>query len=159
MEENKETCPVCYEEIKKYGFCVTNCSHIFCMDCMVKCIKTGHDGCPLCRENMCSTNIDSVLCEKEREEVYSEGYEAGHISGYEQASIECDQHYEQLKMRIYNRGYKEGTDISKEIINYWKNKYNGLDKIYKGTVHQLQKTNTLSKPYKEQKKLSRSTSA
>ena len=62
-------------------------------------------------------------------------------------------------MELYNRGYKEGTEISKEIINYWKNKYNGLDKIYKGTVHQLQKTNTLSKPYKEQKKLSRSTSA
>ena len=39
MEDTSEICPICYEEIKKYGFCVTNCSHVFCMDCMVESMK------------------------------------------------------------------------------------------------------------------------
>ena len=50
-------------------------------------------------KNMCSTNIDSVLCEKNVKK-YILKVMPGHISGYKQASIECDQHYKQLKMRI-----------------------------------------------------------
>ena len=58
MEDTNETCPVCFLEIKQYGFCVTNCSHTFCMDCMFKCIKTSNDSCPLCRKELCSTPIN-----------------------------------------------------------------------------------------------------
>ena len=159
MADSQETCPVCFEDIKTYGFCVTNCAHIFCMNCMVKCIKTGHDGCPICRQNLSSTPVDSVLTDRERSEQFSAGWENGFEVGYAQATTECNQHIEQVTMRVYNQGYHAGTEVSSEIAIFWRNKYNGLNKIYKGTVHQLQKTKTLSLPLQERRKLTRSTSA
>ena len=154
MEDTNETCPVCFLEIKQYGFCVTNCSHTFCMDCMFKCIKTSNDSCPLCRKELCSTPVDNVLSERERLEQWENGFEVG----YAEATTECNEHIEQITTRVYNQGYSAGTEVSSEIATYWRNKYNGLSKIYKGTVHQLQKTKTLSLPHQERRKLSRSTS-
>ena len=69
-----------------------------------------------------------------------------------------NEHIEQITTRVYNQGYSAGTEVSSEIATYWRNKYNGLSKIYKGTVQQLQKTKTLSLPHQERRKLSRSTS-
>ena len=159
MTDSQETCPVCFEGIKTYGFCVTNCSHIFCMNCMVKCIKNGHDGCPICRQELCSTPVDSVLTERERSEQFSAGWENGFEVGYAQATTECNQHIEQVTMRDYNQGYHEGTEVTSEIMTLWREKYAALDKLYKETVNQLQKTKTLSLPYQERRKLTRSTSA
>ena len=48
MDETLEKCPICYEKIQKYGFCITNCKHQFCMDCMMKHIQ-NNQSCPLCR--------------------------------------------------------------------------------------------------------------
>ena len=158
MEDTNETCPVCFLEIKQYGFCVTNCSHTFCMDCMVKCIKTCNDSCPLCRKELCSTPVVSIINNEERQTIYNEGWNEGHEIGYEQANIEFEDQIQEVTTRVYNQGYHAGVEVSSEITRFWKSKYNGLNKIYKGTVHQLQRTNTLSKPYKERVKLSRSTS-
>ena len=158
MEDTNETCPVCFEDIKTYGFCITNCSHIFCTNCIVKTIKTGHDGCPICRQELCSVPTDPVISEREQTEQYALGFSSGHEVGYEQATLDSNTHVEQITIRVYNQGYHAGTEVSSEIATYWRNKYNGLNNIYKGTVHQLQRTNTLSKPYKERRKLTRSTS-
>ena len=155
MEDTIETCPICFLEIKQYGFCITNCSHTFCLDCMIKTVKAGHDGCPICRQELCSTPVNSAaITDRERLEQWENGFEVG----YAQATEECNQHIELVTTRVYNQGYYEGTEVSSEIATYWRNKYNGLNSIYKGTVHQLQKTKTLSLPYQERRKLTRSTS-
>ena len=158
MGDSEEMCPVCYEEIKKYGFCVTNCTHVFCMDCMVKAIKKGHDNCPICRKELCSTPTDPVVSEREQTEQYAEGFSSGHEVGYGQATIDCDIHIEQITTRVYNQGFHAGTEISRDITALWRDKYEGLSKIYKETVHQLQKTNTLSLPCNEKRRLTRSNS-
>ena len=61
-------------------------------------------------------------------------------------------------MRVYNQGYHDGTEVSNEVIKFWRDKYVGLTYLYKETVNQLQKTNTLSLPYMEKRKLTRSSS-
>ena len=78
MEDTNETCPICYEEIKKYGFCVTNCSHVFCMDCMVESMKQKRS-CPLCRENM-----DPEVTDTNETADYKLGFQVGSEFGYEE---------------------------------------------------------------------------
>ena len=78
MEDTNETCPICYEEIKKYGFCVTNCSHTFCMDCMVESMKQKRS-CPLCREN-----LDPEVTEANETADYKLGFQVGAEFGYEE---------------------------------------------------------------------------
>ena len=92
MEDNSETCPICYEEIKKYGFCVTNCSHVFCMDCMVESMKQRRS-CPLCRENM-----DPEVTEANETADYKLGFQVGAEFGYEE-------------------GYEEGKEYSQKVFD------------------------------------------
>lgn len=49
----QEECPVCYEIIPDDKNCVTQCSHTFCYDCLVKVIQTNEKhNCPYCREKI-----------------------------------------------------------------------------------------------------------
>lgn len=52
-----EECPVCYEMITKDKICITQCSHTFCYDCVVKVIQTSEEHkCPYCREKIVELN-------------------------------------------------------------------------------------------------------
>ena len=76
--DGKQQCPICFEDIKKYGFCVTNCSHVFCMDCMVESMKQKRS-CPLCRDNM-----DPEVTTVNGTADYRYGYQMGYEDGYEE---------------------------------------------------------------------------
>lgn len=44
------TCPICLENIDTTkNMCYTPCGHMFCFNCMVKCLKTNSK-CPYCRQ-------------------------------------------------------------------------------------------------------------
>lgn len=77
MDGNQQ-CPICFEDIKKYGFCVTNCSHVFCMDCMVESLKEKR-ACPLCRDNM-----DPEVIAVNDTSDYRFGYQIGSEEGFEE---------------------------------------------------------------------------
>ena len=97
MEDTNETCPICFEDIKKYGFCVTNCSHIFCMDCMVESMKQKRS-CPLCRDNM-----DPEVTDANDTADYQLGFQVGAEFGYEE-------------------GYEEGKEIAQKVYNKHKSR-------------------------------------
>lgn len=52
-------CTVCLENIDKKNFCIINCGHYFCKDCLKKYINEKKDihECPICREKINSENI------------------------------------------------------------------------------------------------------
>ena len=44
----KETCPICMENFGSSNYCITPCSHKFCLDCYIKHTQFKSN-CPLCR--------------------------------------------------------------------------------------------------------------
>ena len=128
-------CPVCYEPIKSYGFCVTNCDHTFCMDCMMKNIEANQGrsqstGCPLCRDEI----IPYIGKEDDQDGNYDLGFNAGYNLGIEEINMR--------EPNIYHRGFNEGLEAASQFAQEWRRKYQELNKIYKATVTQLQLTNT-----------------
>ena len=127
-------CPVCYEPIKAYGFCVTNCDHTFCMDCMMKNIEANQGrsqatGCPLCRNEI----IPYIGEEEDQVDHYELGFNVGYDLGVEEThTSDADS---------YQRGFNEGVETAAQFAQEWRRKYQALNKIYKATVTQLQKTN------------------
>jgi len=141
-------CPVCYEPIKNYGFCITNCDHTFCMDCMVTHLQLNNS-CPLCRGEVAPS------LPKKAEPSESNIYELGARArawecGYEQGVADTEVQYG----GDYKNGFDEGYDSATKFAQIWREKYNAL--LYKYTSHTLQKTNT---PSKEIRKLTRINSA
>ena len=47
----KETCPICMENFDSSNYCITPCSHKFCLDCYIKHTQSKSN-CPLCRGNI-----------------------------------------------------------------------------------------------------------
>ena len=127
-------CPVCYEPIKTYGFCVTNCDHTFCLDCMMKNIQANQGrsqatGCPLCRDEI----IPYIGEEDDQVDHYELGFNVGYDLGVEEThTSDADS---------YQRGFNEGVESATQFAQEWRRKYQALNKIYKATVTQLQKTN------------------
>ena len=54
-------CGICLDNLEKTNFCVTNCGHSFCLDCIIKNTNYNQD-CPYCR-----TKIYENLNIKEKE--------------------------------------------------------------------------------------------
>ena len=45
-------CPVCFETKNQLDLCLTNCNHLFCIDCLDKWFYTKKITCPICRVNI-----------------------------------------------------------------------------------------------------------
>ena len=45
----KDKCPICYEDMGNFDICITKCGHKFCMSCLFKHSEKSIN-CPLCRE-------------------------------------------------------------------------------------------------------------
>jgi len=176
VEEDVEECPICYEPIKKYGFCTTNCEHTFCMDCMVRHLQINQS-CPLCRNEVApppgNVQQDNDTYELGFEVGYDQGVEAtevyiadvhqqsfqeGHNEGYQEGHTEGFQHglqkgnkegYDrgfQVGQAVeggYDRGFQAGSESASQFAQKWRSRYFALNKIYKATVTQLQKHNSL----------------
>ena len=101
--EEVEECPICYEPIKSYGFCTTNCDHTFCMDCMVRHLQINQS-CPLCR--------DEVAPPPDKKQYDTDTYEEGFEAGYEQSIEDNEVHAAEIHQQGYregqNQGYQEG---------------------------------------------------
>jgi hypothetical protein len=130
MDETLEECPICYEKIQKYGFCITKCNHQFCMDCMMNHIQ-NNQSCPLCRQE--------VLPEKPKPDPTVE-YE----TGFEDGLVTMEEEMRDIITDNFHLGYQAGTDSAGSFAQEWRSKYNALNKIYTTTVDTLQKTHTLS---------------
>jgi len=54
-------CPICLEEKTSLDFCLTNCSHKFCLDCMVSHLSSkiipSNRCCPMCRTIITSLDL------------------------------------------------------------------------------------------------------
>lgn len=61
--DNQEyTCPICIDNIDKNNFCIINCGHYFCRDCIrkyINIIEENNFECPICRNSFC---IDNIYC-------------------------------------------------------------------------------------------------
>jgi len=45
-------CPICYEVVRENTCFTTSCSHQFHHKCINKWVNTGHDTCPMCRNEL-----------------------------------------------------------------------------------------------------------
>uniref|UniRef100_A0A6C0C6R4 RING-type domain-containing protein n=1 Tax=viral metagenome TaxID=1070528 RepID=A0A6C0C6R4_9ZZZZ len=130
VEEEVEECPICYEPIKKYGFCTTNCDHTFCMDCMVRHLQINQS-CPLCRGEV-APPPDNVQPDND---TYELGFEVGYEQGVEDTEVNIAE--------VHQQGFQEGSESVSQFAQEWRSRYFALNKIYKATVTQLQKHNSL----------------
>ena len=53
IDDNENSCPICFNKIQKKDLCITECNHTFCKGC----IDTWWDKkklpiCPMCRNNI-----------------------------------------------------------------------------------------------------------
>jgi len=61
-----EECPICYNNVEKDNYIITNCCHIFCKKCMILHILIGnHDFCPYCRDKCLLEDILVLPIERE----------------------------------------------------------------------------------------------
>lgn len=44
-----ESCPICLDDLEERNRSVTNCGHVFCLQCIIKHSHGGDNRCPLCR--------------------------------------------------------------------------------------------------------------
>lgn len=58
----RDGCPICLKKVKMISFVKTNCKHLFCFQCITKCLKAHRIGeykCPMCRENVTHLYINN----------------------------------------------------------------------------------------------------
>lgn len=120
-------CPICYEDIDE-GYVTTNCGHTLCFGCFEKTIKSSNDNCPMCR----STMIIGITSRTEVDNMVRDGYSHGWQDGYEEATS------------IVGDLAQSEIDVMKMKLNFMRNKYRDLKKLYEGTVIQLNNTHTLN---------------
>ena len=99
-----QECPICFEEIKKYGFCVTNCSHVFCMNCMVESMKQKRS-CPLCRKNM-DPEVTAINDTADYRFGYQMGYEDGYEEGMEIGTENAQKNFDEQRTELIRRHLK-----------------------------------------------------
>tara|TARA_B110000483_G_C18198868_1_gene544291 strand:- start:701 stop:3625 length:2925 start_codon:yes stop_codon:yes gene_type:complete len=51
LKENN-TCPICFEDFESTISVVLSCTHVFCLSCVEKCVKSKNDTCSICREKI-----------------------------------------------------------------------------------------------------------
>jgi len=57
--EYTEECPICYENIQKDQYVITNCLHIYCEKCIIQhLIKSNNETCPYCRQEC---KLDDII--------------------------------------------------------------------------------------------------
>lgn len=60
MSQEKESCPICLDEIKEKNFSVTECGHKFHTSCLLTSIKSNNT-CPMCRNKLTEPIDNNVL--------------------------------------------------------------------------------------------------
>ena len=129
-------CPICLSAITAKNSCVTECGHVFHLDCMVR-LKLKSSSCPMCR-----SPLDKEQCEvrfrhprhrlptpqgqveaRIREESYDEGYEEGLSDGVER-SLDA--------LRRRGNEYQEAHDTLNEAAGQ------GLDILSPEAIAQVQ---------------------
>ena len=147
-----EECPICYKELNILkGFSITNCKHKFCTDCLVKALQIN-PSCPNCRAQVApKLNLFT-------QEDINESYENGFVRGVYETEIE-NSDSELIRLISWDRGYQQGQRLSRNIIVELIKKYERLEKIYRGTLIQLQNTHVLNLVIKKKHNLLRSVSA
>jgi len=63
--EEKEECPICLTDQKKFDILITNCNHSFCKDCVIKSISISKNArkplsCALCRADVKALETKNV---------------------------------------------------------------------------------------------------
>ena len=66
-------CPICFNKIKKtINYCVTDCKHSFCLECMILHMRNkrqkSRNKCPICRNKLYVKHSDSDDSEPEDSE-------------------------------------------------------------------------------------------
>jgi len=75
MSQEKETCPICLDEIKENNFSVTECGHKFHTSCLLISIKSNNT-CPMCRNKLTEPIDNNVLfCMNFESDITSNVYE------------------------------------------------------------------------------------
>ncbi len=120
-------CPICMDKIDQ-GFVTTDCGHTLCLSCFNNTLSKLNNNCPLCRSVMVTGVVSSRKMDLEIREGYEHGYSDGYVSGIE--------YMEEIVDSIKNK--------HNDKMNALTQKYVRLNRVYKGTVRQLQNTHTLN---------------
>jgi hypothetical protein len=67
-DAQKETCPICMDDLKKTNISVTKCGHSFCLLCIIQHTK-GDNRCPLCRATISEDNVQPLVNNQEQEDI------------------------------------------------------------------------------------------
>lgn len=119
---NPIECCVCFDTIQKTNNCTTPCGHMFCFDCIVKCINKNNK-CPYCRTMLdLSKDSDSESSENDEDGISEEDFE--YVNYDENEDL-----LEILAERFQNKGYtiKDALCISSGFTS---NKYDKYDYVY-----------------------------
>ena len=120
-------CPICLDKIDQ-GYVSTDCGHTLCLSCFNNTLSKLNNNCPLCRSVMVTGVVSSRKLDIASRESYHNGFEDGYTSGLE--------YMEEIVYTINNE--------HKDKMNALTRKYVKLNRVYKGTVRQLQNTHTLN---------------
>ena len=120
-------CPICMDTIDQ-GYVTTDCGHTICLSCFNNTLSKLNNNCPLCRSVMVTGVVPSRKLDISCRESYHNGFEDGYTSGLE--------YMEEIVYTINNE--------HKDKMNALTRKYVKLNRVYKGTVRQLQNTHTLN---------------
>ena len=82
LPESVETeCPICLDDMEKPY--ITECSHVFCQDCITRLISCTHSGrasCPMCRMVVTTRSLKSVLPKTKAKSTHHHNYNRKSIS-------------------------------------------------------------------------------
>ena len=73
----EKLCPICGENIKKNKLLITDCGHVFCLDCFLP-WSENNNKCPECRKNLNIYQLTHILDIKNRDKLF-ESYKINYL--------------------------------------------------------------------------------
>ena len=102
MESINETCPICFDEIKKINNCTAPCGHTFCFKCLTKAMNNNTE-CPMCRGSLVDDeDIGSSISTEDDDD--DDEYETEDEMEEEEINIKMS-NIETVVERFTNKGY------------------------------------------------------
>jgi len=103
VESINETCPICFDEIKKTNNCTTPCGHTFCFKCLTKAMNNNTE-CPMCRGSLVDDEDIESSISTDDDDDDDDDYETEDEAEEEEINMKMS-NIETVVERFTNKGY------------------------------------------------------
>ena len=100
-ESINETCPICFDDIKKINVCTTPCGHTFCFKCLTKAMNNNTE-CPMCRGTL--VDDEDIVSSDDDDDDDDDEYETEDEMEEEEVNVKMS-NIEIVVERFTNKGY------------------------------------------------------